>query len=115
MKRKTEADLCMEHVLTELGLAYITEASFCQRKWRFDFAITDLLLDSRCIPHKLAIEIDGAVHSRGRHTRGTGFVADMEKLNFAAIYDWHVLRFTPQQVLDGTAKEVIKRWLESHR
>jgi very-short-patch-repair endonuclease len=58
------------------------------RRWRFDF----------CQPvYKIAIEIDGAVWSNGRHTRGSGFVKDMEKLNAATVLGYSILRFTPQQ------------------
>ncbi len=59
------------------------------RKWRFDFAWPE---------HKVAMEIEGAVWVRGRHTRGSGFVKDMEKYNAAASLGWRVFRFTPQQV-----------------
>lgn len=54
------------------------------RRWRFDFAYW---------PAKVAIEIEGGVYSRGRHTRGSGFVADCEKYNAAAELGWTVLRF----------------------
>lgn len=59
------------------------------RRWRFDFCI---------LAHKIAIEVDGGVWSGGRHTRGAGFIADMEKLNEAAKLGWRVLRYTPQQI-----------------
>lgn len=65
------------------------------RKWRFDF----------CWPeHNLAVEIEGAVWVRGRHTRGSGFVQDMEKYNAAAVAGWRVLRFDPGMVENGTAR-----------
>jgi very-short-patch-repair endonuclease len=64
------------------------------RRWRFDFAFE---------PQKLAVEIEGGAFSRGRHTRGAGFIADMEKYNTAVMLGWKVLRFTPSQVNDGTA------------
>ena len=130
MKRKTEADLCMEHVLTELvpHRMFWPEFKFdTDRKFSFDYAIPALSFDyaipalsfDYAIPAlrqgALAIEINGGAWSRGRHVRGAGFIRDMEKLNLAQIFGWDVLQFTPQQVLDGTAKEVIKRWLESHR
>jgi very-short-patch-repair endonuclease len=56
-----------------------------QRKWAFDMAIPSI---------KLAIEIEGAVWTNGRHTRGKGFLNDIEKYNNAAINGWTVLRFT---------------------
>ena len=62
---------------------------------------------------KVGIEIEGGAWTQGRHTRGKGFIADMEKYNHAALLGWRVLRFTPQQVLDGTAIAFIKKVLES--
>ncbi len=69
------------------------------RKWRFDFAWPEC---------KLAIEIDGGAWTKGRHTRGRGFVADMEKLNAATVLGWRVLRFTPAQMKSGAAFQVIR-------
>ena len=69
-----------------------------RRQWRFDF----------CWPaYNLAVEIEGAVWTRGRHTRGSGFVQDMEKYNAAAVAGWRVLRFDPEAVLNGTARELV--------
>lgn len=61
------------------------------RRWRFDYAIIDL---------KIAIEIEGGAYSGGRHVRGKGYIADMEKYNRATIEGWRVLRYTPQQIDD---------------
>ena len=91
-------DLLLIHA-TELGLHPTTEHRFAPpRRWRFDIAFTD---------HKLAIEIEGGAWTRGRHTRGSGFIADMSKYNRAAILGWRVLRFTPAQVMDGTARATL--------
>jgi len=60
-----------------------------ERRWRFDFAWPSAMT---------AIEIDGGAYSRGRHTRGKGFEADLEKLNAAALLGWRVFRFTPQML-----------------
>ena len=59
-----------------------------ERLWRFDYAIPGMMV---------AIEIEGGVWTIGRHTRGSGFIKDMEKYNAAAIMGWKVLRYTPQQ------------------
>jgi very-short-patch-repair endonuclease len=64
------------------------------RKWRADFAMPGA---------KILIEIDGGVWSGGRHTRGSGFIGDMEKLNAAACLGYRVLRYTPQ---DCKAKRI---------
>ncbi len=64
------------------------------RKWRADYAIPSA---------KLLIEIDGGAWSGGRHTRGAGFVKDMEKLNAAACLGYRVLRYQPG---DARAKRI---------
>lgn len=70
------------------------------RRWRFDHAWPEL---------KIALEQEGGVWTRGRHTRGKGYVADLEKYNEAACLGWTVIRATPQQVQDGTAFQWVQR------
>ena len=62
------------------------------RKWRFDFAHLTTMT---------AIEIEGGAWSEGRHTRGSGFIADAEKYNTAAELGWTVFRLPSPLV--GTA------------
>jgi hypothetical protein len=59
------------------------------RRWRMDFA---------WVEQKVGLEIDGAIWTRGRHTRGKGWLADTEKLNTAAALGWRMLRCTPSQL-----------------
>jgi hypothetical protein len=59
----------------------------------------------------VALEIDGAVWTQGRHTRGSGYVKDMEKLNAAAELGWRVFRYTPQMVESGAAIRQLERVL----
>lgn len=73
-----------------------------KRKWRYDVAFPD---------EKVAAEIDGAVWTQGRHTRGSGYVKDMEKLNAAAELGWRVFRYTPQMVESGEAIKQLRRVL----
>lgn len=54
-----------------------------KRKWRFDFSWPE---------HKVAIEIEGGLHNRGRHVRPDGFTDDCEKYNEATLLGWKVLR-----------------------
>lgn len=65
------------------------------RKWRIDYAWPEKMV---------AVEIEGAVWAQGRHTRGSGFVKDMEKYNHAALLGWRIFRFTPQQLKKGEAQ-----------
>lgn len=55
------------------------------RKWRFDFAIEDL---------QVAVEYEGLMSEKSRHTTVTGFSGDTEKYNAAQSLGWTVLRYT---------------------
>ena len=75
------------------------------RKWKFDFAW----------PHALiALEIEGGIWTGGRHTRGTGFLRDMDKYNAAGLLGWRVFRTTPQQVKNGQALELVRQIFIKH-
>lgn len=75
-----------------------------ERKWRFDFCF---------LRHKVAVEVEGGVWSNGRHTRGSGFIKDMEKYNAATELGWRILRFTPSQLGQSKTYETIKQTLYS--
>lgn len=64
------------------------------RRWRFDFAYPAI---------KVALEVEGGVFQKGRHTTGAGFTADVEKYNAAALDGWLVLRATAAHVKSGRA------------
>lgn len=64
------------------------------RKWALDFAWPE---------RKLAVEIEGGTKLNGRHNRHTGFTADCEKYNAAALAGWKVLRYTTDMVFAGKA------------
>src|SRR5438105_3464807 len=84
------------------------EYQFCpDRKWRADFCWRD--------PYLIILEIEGGAWSRGRHVRGRGFVADLEKYNTAAIMGYRIIRVTPQQFDSGEALELVMRCIESSR
>ena len=71
------------------------------RKWRFDFAWPE---------HDplVAVEIEGGLFSAGRHTRGAGARADMEKYAEAATRAWYVIRVSGDHIKSGQAL----RWIE---
>lgn len=69
------------------------------RKWRADFLITGT---------KILIEVEGGIWSGGRHTRGKGYIGDMEKYNSAAMMGFTVLRFSTEQVKSGMALKQIE-------
>ncbi|MFJ2989972.1 hypothetical protein ACIPF8_19065 [Collimonas sp. NPDC087041] len=76
------------------------------REWRIDFAWPD---------RKLAIEIEGGIWTQGRHTRGAGMRADMEKYNAMAEMGWALLRFDSTAVSSGAAIKQVERFFQENR
>jgi very-short-patch-repair endonuclease len=74
------------------------------RKWAFDFCWTGLML---------ALEVDGATWSGGRHVRGEGVENDCEKVCAAVALGYRVLRVTGNQVRSGAAVGWIEECLRS--
>ncbi|MDC5489423.1 DUF559 domain-containing protein [Acinetobacter baumannii] len=70
------------------------------RKWRADILITGT---------KILVEVEGGIWSGGRHTRGKGYLGDMEKYNEAAAMGYKVLRFSTEQVKSGLAIQQIEK------
>ena len=96
----TKIDLFVVLVKNELGLDIIKEHLFHPvRKWRFDYAIIDL---------KIAVEVEGGVHTGGRHTRGVGFENDMEKYNSATSLGWRLIRVVPSKLMTENTLELIR-------
>lgn len=56
------------------------------RKFRFDWCFKEI---------KLAIEYNGIMSEKSRHTSITGYSMDMNKLNLAQSDGWTVLQYTP--------------------
>jgi very-short-patch-repair endonuclease len=70
-----------------------------KRKWRADFHI---------VGNNILVEVEGGVWSGGRHTRGNGYIGDMEKYNAAVVMGYQVLRFSTEQVKSGLAVQQIE-------
>jgi hypothetical protein len=77
------------------------------RRWRLDFGWADPKGGG------VALEVDGGVWIQGRHSRGAGQVADMEKANAAQLAGWLILRCTPQQLKSGEIVATIREALIS--
>ena len=89
------------------GLDIVKEFQFHpERKWRFDYAIPSL---------RIAIEIDGAVWTYGRHNNAKGYIGDMEKLNTAASMGWLVLRFTTEAKFTTAALALVADTIRTRR
>ena len=90
------------HIFPGLPPAVMEYRFAAPRKWAFDYAWVDEMV---------ALEVEGGAWTQGRHTRGAGFLKDMEKYNEAAIRGWKVIRGTPQQVKSGTIFPTLERAL----
>lgn len=76
----------------------VTEYRFCMtRRWRADFAWPDILL---------LVEMEGGLWGNGRHNRAGGYIADLEKYNYAAELGYTVLRY---HKVDGDMLNQIER------
>lgn len=93
-----EAELNRQIALAGLPRPIVQHRFHPTRRWRFDFAWPD---------YGLAVEVDGGIWTRGRHTRGAGYREDCIKLNEAVLLGWRVLRVTPDMVTDGQALQYI--------
>lgn len=92
---RSRLELVFEQQLIDAGIFCEREYRFdAKRKWRFDFAWPSV---------KFAVEIEGGVFSSGRHTRGVGFSADLEKYNAAARQGWRVFRYTSKHIANNEA------------
>lgn len=74
------------------------------RKWRFDFC---------WVGAGVALEIEGAVWTNGRHTRGSGFMKDMEKYNAAALLGYRVFRVASHRLCTLDTVMLIQKALET--
>jgi very-short-patch-repair endonuclease len=70
------------------------------RKWRIDFYWHDA---------RLALEAEGAVWTNGRHTRGAGFVGDMEKYNELTCVGIRLLRVPTHKIFTKATFDLLKR------
>ncbi len=74
-----------------------------QRRWRWDFAWPLELI---------AVEIQGGIWTKGRHSRGKGQLGDMEKMNAGVLLGWRIFYFTPDQFDDAvrTVRLMLIEW-----
>ena len=70
------------------------------RRFRFDLVF---------LAERLAVEVDGGLFTGGRHSRGLGAEADMEKAALAIGLGWRVMRVSPRHVRTGQALA----WIEA--
>ena len=84
--------------LDAIGLKYIREWVFSPpRRFRLDFFLAP----------DLAIEVDGAIWTGGRHGRGGGILSDCEKYALIAAKGFRLVRLTPKHIKSGEAMDWI--------
>jgi very-short-patch-repair endonuclease len=94
-----EAKLARE--LKTLKIEFEQEFEFHpKRKWRADFHLVD---------KKILVEVEGGIWTGGRHTRGKGYLGDLEKYNAATMMGFQVIRFSTDQVKSGLAIQQIEK------
>ena len=87
--------------LKALRIAFEQEFKFHpKRKWRADFHLVEKMI---------LVEVEGGIWSGGRHTRGKGYLGDMEKYNAATVMGYRVIRFSTEQVKSGLAIQQIEK------
>ena len=81
--------VAMQHIFSILNkhqVDYETEHRFHKvRKFRFDIAVPHMML---------AVEYEGLMSEKSRHTTITGFTNDCRKYNMAQLAGWKVLRYS---------------------
>lgn len=93
-------DIFPELVKRETGFTITPEYRFDdKRRWRIDYAIVE---------KKIAIEVEGGAYTQGRHTRGVGFIADMEKYNELTRHGWRLIRVIPKDLVTVKTLKLIK-------
>lgn len=110
-RRRQKADpaafvrLCVAHGLP----APVAELRFAPpRRWRFDWAwpASDGV-------GGVALEVQGGLFVRGRHSRGAALLKEHEKLNAAAALGWRLLFTIPKDVASGAILADVVKALEA--
>lgn len=76
------------------------------RRWRLDWAWP---------AHNTALEAEGGIYSRGRHTRGAGFEGDCYKYNAATLAGWRVYRVTSGMARRNEVVPLLRKALKQRR
>lgn len=102
-KAKSDRDAAKFKIMCrEAGLPMpVREFKFAapERNWAADFAWPE---------ERVLLEVEGAVWSGGRHTRGSGYLADMLKYNSATLRGYKLLRCTPQQLCTSATLSLVR-------
>lgn len=100
-KVQSEGEVKLATALRALKIDFEQEFKFHpERKWKADFHL---------VGKKILVEVEGGIWSGGRHTRGKGYIGDMEKYNAATMMGYQVIRFSTEQVKSGLAIQQIEK------
>lgn len=100
-KVQSEGESKLARDLKALKIEFEQEFKFHpKRKWKADFHLVGKMI---------LVEVEGGIwmEGGGRHTRGKGYIGDMEKYNAATMMGYQVIRFSTEQVKSGLAIEQI--------
>ena len=100
-KVQSEGEAKLARDLKALKINFEQEYQFHpKRKWKADFHLVGKMI---------LVEVEGGIWSGGRHTRGKGYIGDMEKYNAAVMMGYQVIRFSTEQVKSGKAIKQIEK------
>jgi len=100
-KVQNEGEVKLARDLKALKIDFEQEYQFHpERKWKADFHLVGKMI---------LVEVEGGIWSGGRHTRGKGYIGDMEKYNAATMMGYQVIRFSTEQVKSGLAVQQIEK------
>lgn len=97
LQKEPEGIRYIKNHLSLLKIPFETETKFHEkRQFRFDisFKINSL---------KIAVEYEGIMSKKARHTSVTGYTNDCSKYNLAQLCGWVVLRYTTINYKDFTS------------
>jgi ribosomal protein L21E len=97
--------LCQNFNLPE-PVAEFQFAKDIKRRWRIDWYFHEPKTGK-----KVALEVEGGVWTGGRHTRGKGFVGDMEKYNEMAARGIALVRVQPKDLFKISTFETVLKAL----
>ena len=99
-RKQPKTDIFTIICKTDLCVECVKEYMFHPvRKWRFDYAIPE---------HKVALEVEGGIWAKGRHTRPQGFLGDIEKYNAGTLLGWRIFRVTPDELYSNKTFNLLK-------
>lgn len=100
-----EAEELLAVHLQELEVPFFRDFAYAEpRRFRADFMVISK-------GYRFLIEVQGGVYSRQAHGSIKGVLADNERLNQATLHGYRMLRFTPNEVKDGSARAFISEVL----